>query len=55
MVADNAGVFAEGGLRDYLTYVRAEGGRYSSRSVETTLEWRDDVPDALEVSTFRGR
>ncbi len=49
VVADNAGVFARGGLADYLEYVRGSG-KYSSEFREGTLEWRDDVPDGLEVS-----
>ena len=53
VVADNAGVFAEGGLRSYLEYVRGSP-RYQSRFVASTLEWRDDVPDGLEVSVFTG-
>jgi predicted O-methyltransferase YrrM len=52
VVADNAGVFAEGGLKAYLEYVRTSG-RYKSEYLESTLEWRD-VPDGLEVSTFLG-
>lgn len=53
VVADNAGVFAEGGLKPYLEYVRSSG-RYKSRFEASTLEWRDDVADGLEVSVFRG-
>ena len=53
VVADNAGVFAEGGLRGYLEYVRGSP-RYQSRFVASTLEWRDDVADGLEVSVFNG-
>ena len=53
VVADNAGIFAEGGLKPYLEYVRG-GGRYRSAYVESTLEWRDDVKDGLEVSTYLG-
>lgn len=52
VVADNAGVFAEGGLKPYLEYVRSSG-QYESQFVPSTLEWRDDVPDGLEVSVFR--
>ncbi|GFH10908.1 uncharacterized protein HaLaN_06312 [Haematococcus lacustris] len=48
VVADNAGVFAQGGMRDYLEYVR-NSPRYSSRYLESTLEWRDDVADGLEL------
>lgn len=52
-VADNAGIFAEGGLKPYLAYVRGES-RYRSAYLESTLEWRDDVKDGLEVSTYLG-
>lgn len=47
-----AGVFAEGGLRDYLAYVRSSSS-YSSRFVASTFEWRDDVPDGVEVSIYQ--
>jgi hypothetical protein len=47
----DAGVFAEGGMKPYLQYVRSSSSGYSSRYVATTLEWRDDVEDGLEVST----
>ncbi|WIA39476.1 hypothetical protein OEZ86_005574 [Tetradesmus obliquus] len=50
VVADNAGVFAEGGMKPYLQYVRGSSS-YSSRYIATTLEWRVDVEDGLEVST----
>ncbi len=53
VVADNAGVFAEGGLKPYLEYVRGSG-KYESRFEASTLEWRDDVADGLEVSVFKG-
>jgi len=52
VVADNAGIFGEGGLKEYLKYVRSSG-MYSTEFVESTLEWRDDVPDGMEVSTLR--
>ncbi len=45
------GVFAQGGMKDYLKYVRSSP-KYSSRYIESTLEWRDDVPDGMEVSTW---
>lgn len=51
VVADNAGVFAQGGLKPYLEYVRSSG-KYSSQFIESTLEWRDDVPDGMEVSVY---
>ena len=53
VVADNAGVFAGGGLKPYLEYVRGSG-KYESRFEESTLEWRDDVADGLEVSVYKG-
>lgn len=53
IVADNAGVFAGGGLKPYLEYVRGSGN-YESRFEASTLEWRDDVEDGLEVSVFTG-
>lgn len=53
VVADNAGVFAQGGLKEYLEYVRTSS-KYTSEYVKSTLEWRDDVPDGLEVSTYLG-
>ena len=52
-VADNAVVFRDGGMRDYLSYVRG-GDSYESRTEEVALEWRDDVADGLEVSVYRG-
>lgn len=52
VVADNAGVFKDGGLKPYLEYVRSSP-KYESRFIESTLEWRDDIPDGLEVSQYR--
>lgn len=52
MVTLVAGVFAEGGLKGYLEYVRSSPD-YSSRYIETALEWRDDVPDGIEVSVYK--
>ena len=49
VVADNAVVFAQGGMRPYLEYVRGGGG-YSSSTLGCKLEWREDVEDGLEVS-----
>jgi predicted O-methyltransferase YrrM len=49
VVADNAVVFAQGGMRPYLEYVRGGGG-YSSSTLGCKLEWREDVDDGLEVS-----
>jgi hypothetical protein len=42
-------VFAEGGMKPYLQYVRSSSS-YSSCYIATTLEWREDVEDGLEVS-----
>lgn len=52
MFCCRAGVFAEGGLKDYLQYVRGSSS-YSSRFIESTFEWRDDVPDGMEVSVYQ--
>ncbi len=49
VVADNAGIFGQGGLKEYLQYVRTSG-KYSSEYLESTLEWRDDIADGLEIS-----
>jgi hypothetical protein len=46
-------VFAEGGLKDYLQYVRSSSSSYSSRFIESTFEWREDVPDGMEVSVYQ--
>lgn len=53
VVADNAGVFANGGMKPYLEYVRSDS-KYSSELVKCKLEWRDDVEDGMEVSQYRG-
>ncbi|GLI60582.1 hypothetical protein VaNZ11_002699 [Volvox africanus] len=53
VVADNAGVFAAGGLRPYLEYVRSSP-HYRSELVSCKLEWREDVVDGIEVSTYMG-
>ena len=45
-----AGVFSKS-LGPYLEYVR-NSGSYSSKYIESTLEYRDDVKDGLEVSTY---
>lgn len=46
-----AGVFKDGGMKNYLEYVRGSG-RYSSEFKPGHFEWREDVPDGMEVSTF---
>ena len=53
VVADNAGVFANGGMMSYLEYVRSNS-KYSSELVKCKLEWRDDVEDGMEVSRYQG-
>ena len=54
VVADNAGVFVNGGMRPYLEYVRSSS-TYSSELIKCKLEWRDDVEDGMEVSHYQGR
>jgi len=54
VVADNAGVFAEGGMKPYLDYVRGDAKYSSSRFIESTFDFREDVRDGLEVSVFAG-
>jgi len=51
VVADNAGVFKDGGLKPYLEYVRSSP-LYRSSFIESTLEWREDVKDGIEVSVY---
>jgi hypothetical protein len=29
-------------------------GRYDSRNVASTVEYRDELPDAVEISVFEG-
>ncbi|GIL91156.1 hypothetical protein Vretimale_9536 [Volvox reticuliferus] len=53
VVADNAGVFGAGGLRPYLEYVRSSS-QYRSELVRCKLEWREDVEDGIEISTYLG-
>jgi predicted O-methyltransferase YrrM len=48
VVADNVGIF-EKSMKDYLEYVR-NCGRYKSRTIQTELEFNEDVKDAIEVS-----
>lgn len=48
----HSGVFAQGGMKSYLEFVRSSTD-FSSRYIESTLEWRDDVPDGLEVSIYK--
>eukprot|EP00983_Pelagomonas_calceolata_P128499 1161516-Pelagomonas_calceolata.AAC.7 len=41
----------QGGMKPYLEYVR-DNPRYKTSYIESTLEWRDDVVDGLEVLQF---
>jgi hypothetical protein len=40
-------------MKPYNEYVRSDP-KYSSRLIECSLEWQDNVPDGLEVSTWLG-
>ena len=51
VVADNAEIFAEGGMKHYLEYVRSDD-KYMSELVKCKLEWNDGVEDGLEVSQY---
>ncbi|HEY6883747.1 MAG TPA: hypothetical protein VI278_06895 [Nitrososphaeraceae archaeon] len=48
VIADNVGV-SRNEMLDYLDYVR-NSGIYKSETIETMLEFTDDVKDAIEVS-----
>jgi catechol O-methyltransferase len=50
VVADNVGLFD---VSPYLDYVR-RSGRYDSTGHVSTVEYVDSLPDAVEVSIFRG-
>jgi catechol O-methyltransferase len=50
VVADNVGLFDASA---YFAHVRGSG-RYDSRNVASTVEYRDELPDAVEISVFRG-
>jgi catechol O-methyltransferase len=50
VVADNVGFFS---VPDYLDHVR-HGGRYDSRYVPASVEYQPDLPDGVEISTFKG-
>jgi hypothetical protein len=50
VVADNVGLFDASA---YFEHVRG-CGRYDSRNVASTVEYRDELPDAVEISVFRG-
>jgi predicted O-methyltransferase YrrM len=48
VVADNVGIF-ENFMYDYLEYVR-NSGRYKSTTIQTELEFNENVKDAIEIS-----
>jgi catechol O-methyltransferase len=48
VVADNVGLFDASA---YFAHVRGSG-RYESRNVASSVEYRDELPDAVEISTF---
>ena len=50
VIADNVGFFR---VPDYLDYVR-HGGHYDSRYVSGTVEYNPQLPDGVEISTYRG-
>jgi catechol O-methyltransferase len=50
VVADNVGLFDASA---YFEHVRGSG-RYDSRNVQSTVEYRDSLADAVEISVFRG-
>jgi catechol O-methyltransferase len=51
VVADNVGLFD---VTPYLDYVRGSG-RYDSTHHVSTVEYVDELPDAVEVSVYRGQ
>jgi predicted O-methyltransferase YrrM len=48
VVADNVGIF-EKSMNDYLDYVR-NSRQYESRTIQTELEFNENVKDAIEIS-----
>jgi predicted O-methyltransferase YrrM len=48
VIADNVGIY-ENQMLDFLEYVRNQG-RYRSQTIETKLEFTEDVRDAIELS-----
>jgi len=50
VVADNVGLFDASA---YFAHVRGSG-RYDSRNVASSVEYRDELPDAVEISVFKG-
>mmetsp|Transcript_46953 Transcript_46953/g.73488 ORF Transcript_46953/g.73488 Transcript_46953/m.73488 type:complete len:407 (+) Transcript_46953:52-1272(+) len=54
VIADNTGLFKEfAGVKEYLEYVRSSD-KWKTESIETTLEYRDDTPDEMEMSEYQG-
>jgi catechol O-methyltransferase len=51
VVADNVGIF-EKFMYDYLEYVR-NSGRYKSTTIQTELEFNENVKDAIEISVLQ--
>ena len=51
VVADNVGMFA--GIEGYLDHVRTSG-KYTSVHHDATIEYREDIYDMVEVSTWIG-
>ncbi|HEY6536581.1 MAG TPA: CmcI family methyltransferase [Candidatus Nitrosocosmicus sp.] len=48
VIADNVGI-SKNKMMDYLEYVR-NSGKYKSKTIETTLEFSNDIRDAIEFS-----
>ena len=48
--ADNVGIF-KNDMNEYFNHVR-DSGLYSSKNIESCLEYRDNIFDAVEVSIF---
>ena len=53
VVANNTVVFAKS-LAPHVEYVRSDSRYATSAALPVPFGWRGDVPDALEVSTWRG-
>ena len=48
--ADNVGIFKED-MNEYFNHVR-DSGLYNSKNIEACLEYRNNIFDAVEISTF---
>jgi hypothetical protein len=48
--ADNVGIF-KNDMNEYFNHVR-DSGLYSSKNIESCLEYRDNIFDAVEISIF---